>query len=414
MSPACRVRPPVARPPPGSGSDGEPTCCPVHHCGSCSPPRVKGSPGRADQYARCLPSSAQMTSSSPSVYWKRAPPAVQVCGQAQLVFEQYPFGADHYGRVAVGEDQGGPGLGDHHPVVRVGPVGIEPPVGLLQGGPAQFVQNAGAQGGAEDRRQVVGGDPGDGLRVDLAGDHAERRQTPQRRSGTGQSRRPGEFRGAISQPVVEHGAEHRVGGDRGEDGVLRAMAVHAVQRVVQQSAQAGAAVEGRQVAAARGVVAYPALQREVDFGARRRFGDGDVPGDAGVQQVQVGARVPASLEEVGGAAVGAQPGGHALDEGEGARAALRTGRAVLAVQGPAAEPVRGVDALRALRVGEQFVRARLRQQRQPGLVSLPVVAEAGRHDLQEAGADLRSCGGERHQGRTVGVPERCGGPDDAR
>ncbi len=132
----------------------------------------------------------------------------------------------------------------------------------------------------------------------------------------------------------------------------------------------------------------------------------------------------AAREEVNGTAVGAQPGRHAGDQVEGAPRRLAHRAAALAVGGPAAEPVRGVDTGRptapvvlagsVVLAGQQPVGAALGEQRQPELVALGITVESGGHELQQPGPHRRPLPGEDGQNGPVGVPERGGCPDGGR
>ncbi|MFJ4846522.1 hypothetical protein [Streptomyces sp. NPDC088733] len=388
------------------------------------PPRRNGVPAEGEDVGRPGgPVAALLVALPPDdeefavgVAEGRLLPAVEPDRDPQVVFEEDLLGSDHHDLVLAGEHEGGPGLGDREGVLPGGLAGggVEECHGLLQGRPAQFVEDALAQGATEQRRDVVTGDPGDGTGVDALGDGPEGPHAGEGRPGGGQAVGAGELFRRLVQPVVQDGAEHGVRGQGLQHRCLRAVVAELADPVVQQEPQARVGAGGHEVSASGSAVEQPRAERQVDLG--RVVGDGqrDALCRAQVQQVEFGAGAPAGREEVDGACVGAQPGCHAGDEGEGGRGAFGAGRAVLAVRGPAGQPVRRVDVRGGVTrlPGQQGVGAGLGEQREPELVVLGAAAESGRHDLQQPCPYGRLPFGEHDEGGPVGGPEGAGRADD--
>ncbi|WP_141760794.1 hypothetical protein [Streptomyces nanshensis] len=394
------------------------------------------------------------------------PPAVQGGGQPQGVPEQDALGADDDGAFEGVEDQCGPGAGDADALRAVasarrggGRLRGQLGVGLVQCGPAQLVQDAGAQGGGEQGHHVVGLEEPHRLRGDLGGHGTEARELVEGGLESGESPGGRVLLGAGGQPLAQDSGEHGVGGQPGHACVAHPLAASATELAdgaAQQGAEDGVSVEGGEVPRAGCGVGQPAVEGEARGvpGALVpvvRLGDRDSGGQAEVEDVQVGGALPAALEQLDGACVGAQPVRRAGDQREGLRAAARGGPVAAAVRLPAGEPVRRGDGRRTLAVstgstrstgngggrgpggtgsrgvgglgsagqgGEQVLGAGLGQQREPAALGVhaPAAAlgEGLREEAEEPGAHGRVPLGEGDDGGAVGRPERGGGAHHSR
>ncbi len=249
---------------------------------------------------------------------RRALPAVQLHRQPQVVLQQDALGPHDDRLVPAGEDQRRPRLVDGELVLAVPPgLGVQAPQRLVEGGPPQLVEDARAQGTAQQRGDVELGGPGDGLRADPGGDLAEGAQPSERGARGGQTGRGGQFVRRVLQPLAQDVGEHGMRGQLLQRVPARVVVLDVPDGVVQQAPQARVRGDGGEVPACGPGVVQPLVDGEV--GVRGGHPQRDVLCPAQVQQIEVGALVPPSGEEVHGAAVGAQARGHALDEREGGR-----------------------------------------------------------------------------------------------
>ncbi len=250
----------------------------------------------------------------------------------------------------------------------------------------------------------MGGDQGHGLGFDQPGHRLEGPQPVQRLPRAGQPGRPGELVGPVGDPIPQHLAQHRVRGDRLQQLVGATVPAEGAQRLVEQAPQPWVGGGGHQVTAAGALVAQPAVECHVDGGVHLGHRQRDALRRAQVEQIQVGARVPAAGEQIDRPPLGTQPRSHPLGQRERGGGPSGDGGAVLAVGRPPAEPLRRVHLARVL-AGQQPVGARLREDPEPELVVLDGPAQTARHDLQQPDPRLRALLGEHGQRGAVGVPE---------
>ncbi|GAA3207034.1 hypothetical protein GCM10020256_02420 [Streptomyces thermocoprophilus] len=187
---------------------------------------------------------------------------VEVRREPQVVFEEDAVRSDDEGLVSAGEDEGGPGLlgGDGGKVagsLAAAGLGLQASYRLVEGGPAEFVEDAGAQGAAEERFQAQLGGLCHGARADPGGHGGEGAQPVQCRSGGGQAGGADEVVGGVLQPCAQHVGEDRMVGDPLGQRPVGPVGVEAAEGAVQHGAAAGVGGDGRQVPSARPGVGEP-------------------------------------------------------------------------------------------------------------------------------------------------------------
>ena len=310
VSPACRVRPPVARPPSGRGIDGVPDLLPRSTSGGSVRRRAVNTFGRGgrtssrtacrpppdhQQFAVRVPERGRRQRSGSRAGAARAPAG--------------PLRADHDGLVlAVGEDQRGPGLGTVIGLSWSGRSGLE-----LDPSSASSRRASPVRPGC--RRAASGRGSATGRRRRRATSCSASTSTPRGSSPagpappgqTGQARRQATSR--RPSPSTRRARAGRPGRGASTPSAVRPRgALSAVRAAPEAGRNRGSA--SRACRSRRPVVLRPALQ-----GAPCWSGSGSspaAPGRALVEQVDVGARGHAPDESR--AASARQPGRHPLHE----------------------------------------------------------------------------------------------------
>lgn len=144
------------------------------------------------------------------------PPVVDGGGQPQGVPQQNAFRADDDGPFERVQDERGPGAGDTdvlRPVALLthgGGLSGQFGVGVVERGPAQFVEDAGTQGGGEQRHDVVFLEEAHGFRGDVRDHDTERREPVESPLQPGEPSGCCVLLGAGGQPLPQDSGEHRV------------------------------------------------------------------------------------------------------------------------------------------------------------------------------------------------------------
>ncbi len=239
--------------------------------------------------------------------------------------QQNAFRADDDGPFGRAQDERGPGIGDTDVVRAVAlltrggrGLGGQFGVGLVEGGPAQLVENARTQSGGEQRYDVVAPEESHGFRGDVRDHGAERRELVESALQPGESSCGRVLLGAFGQPLPQDHGEHRVLRQLRHAGVAQPLTVSGAEAAdvpAQEGAEERPFGDGGEVPRAGYDVDEPGADRKAGGvrGARvllGRLGDGDAGGQAEVEKVQIGVALPAALEQFDGVPVGAQPVRH--------------------------------------------------------------------------------------------------------
>ncbi|MGV9290685.1 hypothetical protein [Streptomyces sp. NPDC003719] len=307
--------------------------------------------------------------------------------------------ADHRGVRAAEDDQVRPGL-PHDRLARFRR-GLGRADRLLPGGPAELVEDPGAQGAGERRRHA--GAQGvahrrRGGRQDLA---RQPLQCLERPGVAGELAQP---RGEVHPGDVGHpGGEHRPSagrlGEGGDDAFVDALALVGGAAAAEGGVETGVGLQGEEVPPP--VAGRPALQ--VEAASVPGVRDRDAQGQELVEEVDVAERrrQRAAL----GAEFGAECAGHAVDERGQLRRRGVPAAGAAQVEEPACPAGRAVGG--TLLGGQAGVAqsgggAGLLQQVQP-LGQLSVLPFRGQQPQQGA-ADGGLAPGQFQQGRAVGLP----------